>query len=173
MVLDKSGSVLQPFDMVQIGDIPQHYWSDDDFSSLRLYGRGYGLITYFGEQFQYFGRQDHSAWLDPANTHVNVLCVRADDEAVSSYSFWLPVTSIKKIRYNLVLANLFARLPLQMESSDGEAVFMFGRDSEFYKLVRKISIVPIGELERLSNYVSDALDRRVDSIDSNGEAGKK
>lgn len=156
-ICDKSGSILQPFDMVRIGDIPEHYWSDDHFSQLRLYAGGYGLTTYFGEQFQYLGRDNHSAWLSPDSKHINVFCVRAAEDAVCSYSFWLPVNSIEKIGYNLVLANLFTRLPLQMEKSNGETIFTFGSDTHFYELVRRISKAPLGDLEQINDYVLQAL----------------
>lgn len=151
------GPRLKPFDLVRVGEIPYHNWADAEFENLREYAGSLGLVTYHQNQLQFLDDQSRSGWIDQSGTHVNVMCVRAGIEAVNSYSFWLPIVSLTKLRFNPLVLSVFANVPLYFEEPGG-VIDNFGLGSEFYELVKKLSSLSNTDLDDLSVTVAGLLD---------------
>jgi hypothetical protein len=132
---DKNGISLKLFDLVRIGTIPDHYWMEEEVSVLQEYAGCLGLISYPDERLYDYSDPRGSQWVNSNRSHVNVLCIRADGEHLSSYTFWLPTISIKKLHFNAVALAAFAQLPLDTEFHGQEHRWVFDASTEFYQLV--------------------------------------
>ena len=146
---DRTGAALAPFDLVLTSDIPAHYWADENFSELKYYGHSVGLVSYYKNEAHYFGDPTSSGWCDSKKENVNVKCVRISKDFVASYSFWLPTGTLEKIPFNPIAFAIFADVPLCLEYSDGRAEWQFGVNTEFFKLVRKVTSASKFELSQL------------------------
>ncbi|MFT3987439.1 hypothetical protein [Aestuariivirga sp.] len=142
--LDRNGRLLQPLDLVILGSIPEHYWSDPDFRGLQDYGGKYGMVVYFDRNTPFdFGRKDHLGWVSPDGANVCVLTTKIADDAVYPLEFWLPANTLAKIPYNTFIANLFADYPWLMGDEDGPGDHPFiVRGMEQFEHIERILNTP-------------------------------
>jgi hypothetical protein len=152
--LDCNGVPMKPLDLVVINEIPEHYWLDPDFATLRKYGGCYGLITYSNdggiEYPPYFlGNRQHPGWVSGDGGVVNVLSHRVTDERdVATGEFWIPPTSLRKIPFNSLIMNIFVEYPWQMGEEDGPGSTFFVREGiPEYEHIKRILETPRAVLE--------------------------
>ncbi len=149
---DCNGLLLQPMDLVSIGAIPSHYWSDPEFNSLQNFSGGYGLITYYpGSEIEfdpYFqGDKDHPGWVSREAKLVYVLSRRIENAHVATCDFWLPPQSLKKLPFNSIIMNIFAQYPWQMREADGPGSELFVSEGmKQFDYLRAIIQTPYSEL---------------------------
>ncbi len=166
---DKNGNTLKPLDLVILGDIPEHYWVDPGFSSLKKYKGCYGLITYEDRDGivynpYYLGDKNHPGWVNSEGSVVNVLTRRIDmdNEAVASWQFWLPPETLQKIPYNALIMNIFAEYPWQMKEENGPSDYLFIRKGvEEYQYIKKIMETPYKKLVAAHDAAMNILDSKM------------
>jgi hypothetical protein len=159
--LDSAGASLQPLDLVILGQIPNHYFADPAFQSLRLYEGGYGMISYFGGQPYYFDNKNHPGWVSGDGQFVNVRARRIHKDALFSYDFWVPPKSIRKIPMNVLIMSAFADFPLQMSDDDGPGDHPFVvRGMEQFEFVKRVLHSPYEDLVKAHDAAMAVLEQQ-------------
>lgn len=130
---DRQGEAISPLDIVIIEEVPQHYWADPLFASLKLYSGCYGLITYAeqeaGEYLPYYMEdKSHPGWVSGDGSVVHVLSRRTEGNAILSWDFWVPPKALRKIPYDCLVMNIFVEYPWQMRNESGPGSTLFVRD---------------------------------------------
>lgn len=157
--VDVNGKAIKPLDLVVLGDIPEHNWSDKEFRSLKEYAGCYGLVTYhsFGDRVYepYYNRNnDHPGWVsgDGKTVFVESRKIDAEKNTVISWGFWMPASSLTLIPYNCLIMNIFVEYPWQMQEADGPEDYLFIREGipEFDYLKRLI-VTPYQKLVEAHN----------------------
>jgi len=147
---DLHGEVLQPLDLVIIGEIPDHYLSDADGEEaaiLNSYAGRYGLITYYMNEPFFYDKKDHSGWVNPDGTVVYVRSHTVAGDHISSYGFWLSSKSLQKIPYNPIIMNVFADFPWEMTEDSGPGTKHFIRKGmPWFDRLKDIMETPYSEL---------------------------
>jgi hypothetical protein len=145
---DKFGCEIKPLDLVILGDIPEHEWSDPEFASRKHYAGCYGLVTYANRdsvayQPFFYGKKDHPGWVSGDGQFVNVLTRRIADGKVVSTNFWMPLNSLKKIPFNSFIMDIFADYPWEMMEEEGPSSFHFIRKGMLeYEHIEKVVKTP-------------------------------
>lgn len=103
-----SGAAVSVGDIVQIIEIPEHYYCDQeidplDADALKAYGGRYGLITMFQGQPILPGTDSWPSWMSKDGTHFHVTTKRPTDGGIATFDFWLPQSAIRKLPYNFLL----------------------------------------------------------------------
>lgn len=103
-----STAALSLGDIVQIIEIPEHYYSDPgidplDADALKSYSGRYGLVTMFQGQPILPGTHSWPSWKSRDDTHYHVTTKRPARGAISTFDFWLPKSALRKLPYNLLL----------------------------------------------------------------------
>ena len=151
--VDGSGQELKPLDLVILGDIPEHYWSDSP--TLKEYAGAYGLVTYHpsldgvGHDPFYNRNKNHPGWVNSTGEVVFVEShrIKKDEEAIYSCEFWLPSASLTRIPFNSLIMNIFVEYPWQMGDVDGPSDYMFIRSGiPEYEYIKKIMCTPYQKL---------------------------
>src|SRR5436190_9028072 len=120
--IDKKGQELKPLDLVIVGEIPEHYYSDIDPESavvLKGYQGKYGLITYFMHEPFYYDNKNHPGWVSGDGSVVYVESHAVNAGHISTYGFWLPPSTLLKIPDNFLIMNVFSDLPWEMTDENG------------------------------------------------------
>lgn len=157
--LDINGKAIKPLDLVMLGDIPEHNWSDKEFQSLKKYAGCYGLVTYhsFGDGVYepYYNRnKDHPGWVsgDGKTVFVESRTIDKEKKCVLSWGFWLPASSLTLIPYNILIMNIFVEYPWQMQEVDGPSDYLFIRDGiPEYEHIKRIMTAPYEKLVEAHN----------------------
>jgi hypothetical protein len=154
---DSKNQILAPFDFVKVGEIPDHYWSDPNFSVLKSYGHSIGMISYYQDEYWYYGNPEHPGWVNANADVVNVRCVRVDAEQVSTYSFWLPCTSVTKLPHNVLFMALFERIQFQIEIPGEGVADVIRPDSLHFKWLSAIASTPVDKLYEVNELILNEL----------------
>jgi hypothetical protein len=129
--LDCHGVPLQPLDLVLINSVPSHYWAEVGTSSLREFEGQYGLITYYGSDSEYepyyLGNRAHPGWVSGDGSVVNVRSRRVADDSIMTADFWIPPAALQRLKFNLLIMNIFVEYPWQMREPDGPSSTLFIR----------------------------------------------
>ncbi|MEZ5901202.1 MAG: hypothetical protein R3D51_17110 [Hyphomicrobiaceae bacterium] len=147
---DRYGSVLKPMDLVILGDIPEHYWKDPEFSDLKEFSGCYGLITYFpangpDHEAFYHGDPNHPGWVSGDGDTIYVLSRRIADGFVVSYDFWMPTNHITRIPFNSLIMNIFSQLPWQI-AEDGATKLFVSKGLREFDYIEKLMGLPYERL---------------------------
>lgn len=165
--LDKSGHELRPLDLVILGDIPRHFWSDKGSERLKRFGGCYGLVTYYpsldGVIYDpfYNRNNEHPGWVSGDATIVYVWSHRVDaeEQAVFSEEFWLPAASLTWIPFNSLIMNIFVEYPWEMHEPDGPDSYRFIRSGiPEYEHLKRIMNAPYQKLVEAHDAAMAALD---------------
>ena len=150
---------MLPFDLVIIGEIPQHYYADPDFETLKEYGGKYGLITYHAGEPFYYGRKEHPGWTSGDGSHIYVESKRVCDDSICSSGFWLPAITVQKIPFNSLIMNIFSEFVWQMADDEGPSCHFFVvRGMKQFALIERILNTSYEELVKAHNAAMAILD---------------
>lgn len=117
-------------DIVRLGSIPSHYWSDLDDDSMRKFAGCYGLVTFYPgaatEYDRFFaGDRKHLGWVSPDGDLIFVLSRRIEDDRIWTGELWVPSRSVVKLPLNVLILNIFAQYPWQVRDADGPGCELF------------------------------------------------
>jgi hypothetical protein len=149
---DKDGNELKPLDLVIMGEVPKHYWSEPETACLKEYKGCYGLVTYYGNEgghYEPFYHDNplHPGWVSEDGGFINVLTRRIWKRAIWSSDFWMPIGQIQKIPFNSLIMNVFSEYPWYMLENDGPSSFAFIREGmPEYEYMESILSTPYEKL---------------------------
>lgn len=147
--VDSGGATLKPLDLVIIGDIPEQYWCDPGFESLRDYEGKFGLVTYHMKQPWYYGKKGVPGWVSPTGDWVNVETRKIDSNSVVCFDFILPPSSLTRIPYNSIIMSIFADYPWRMMDDEGPSDHAFViRGMQPFAFIERVLNTPYEDLER-------------------------
>lgn len=156
--LDVVGQKLQPFDFVIIDKIPEPYYADPDFASLKHYAGCYGMVTYYHDTPYYFDNKDHLGWISPDGISVCVISRRIDAAGVLLESdFWLEASTLTKVPFNYLLAAAFGSYRLYLEDSELGPEDMIVEGVEPFEKIKAVLEAPYETLVKAHDEIAKHL----------------
>ena len=136
--VDRNGNQINLFDLVRIGTVPEHYYSDlesDDAEVIKGYEGKYGIVTVCPDHLVHQDDRGRANWFGNGDVYVVARSLRAG--ALVAFDFWLPAFSLLRLPHNSVLLGLFSDISIQI---DGSYVLRDGM--ELFELMKMIMLAP-------------------------------